>query len=305
MGNSAPTAPNPTAAASGSLAANLAQYPFEDIVNELAQTGGQENLINPATGQPQNVNFTGLGTADVQNQVSSQLAQTLLGIQQNLGPQYIQLALQNLQQSDPTGYGAYQQLFDQIQQEAAQNPPDQPLSEATQSQINNVLQNSNTLTPTELTQTEGAANAGNEASGITLGNAPTQNVANSVVGATDTQNQQAQQGAEQYLSEGVSPADIAFRTLQQNLANESNFVSGQNPVPEFASLSGASSGAAPTNTPTNYQSPYINESQVAEQGIENANSLFGSQAELANNQANPYLTGLNFGLQGYLGSIGA
>lgn len=226
------------------------------------------------------------------------MAQTLLGIQQNLGPQYIQLALQNLQQSDPTGYAAYNQLFNQIQQEASQGPPDQPLSEATQGAINNLLQNAQTLTPTEQTQATQQANADNAATGILLGNAPEQAVVNSVVGATDQQTNQAQSAAEQYLNEGVSPADIAFRTLQQNLANEGAFVSGQNPTAEFSSLSGASNGAAPTNIPTDYQTPGINESQVAGQGISNANNLFGAQSELENAQANPYLAGLNFGIQG-------
>jgi hypothetical protein len=297
VSNPAPQAPSPVSAAQGQLASDIGEFPFQQEISNLAQTGGNATLINPTTGQPEDYNFTNLGTANVQNTVSSQMAQTLLGIQQNLGPQYVQLALQNLQQSDPTGYAAYEQLFNQIQQEAAQNPPDQPLSEATQSAINNILQGSQTLNPQEQTEATQAANAGNVANGILLGNAPQQAVVNSVVGATDANNQQAQGAAEQYLSEGVSPADIAFRTLQQNLSNEGAFVSGQNPTAEFSSLSGAAQGAAPT-LPTGYQSPSINETQAAGQGITNANNLFSAQSELANAQANPYLAGLNFGIQG-------
>lgn len=225
------------------------------------------------------------------------MAQTLLGIQQNYGPQYVQLALQNLQQSDPQGYSAYKQLFDQIQQEASQNPPDQALSEGTQTAINNILKNSQTLTPTEETQALNQSNAGNVQSGIILGNAPTQNNVNAVVGATDQQQQQAQSAAQQYLSEGVTPADISYRTLQQNLSNLGNFVSGVTPTSEFSSLSGASQGAAPI-LQTGYSPQGINENQAASSGINLQNELFGTQEQLASGTANPYLAGLNLGIQG-------
>lgn len=297
MGNSAPKAPDPTVAAGGELAAQLANYPFEQLISELAQTGGTGTATNPATGLSQTYNFSGLGTADVQNAVSEQMAQTLLGIQQNLGPQYIALALQNLQQSDPQGYAAYKQLFDQIQTEASQNPPDQPLSEQTQSAINNILQNSQTLTPEEQQQSLDRSNAGNVASGITLGNAPEQANVNALVSAADQQQQQAEGTATQYLNEGVTPADISYRTLQQNLSNLGNFINGVTPTSEFSSISGASSGAAPI-IQTGYQPQTINEGQTAQAGVNLQNELFGTQSQLESGTANPYLAGLNLGISG-------
>src|SRR5271154_1709121 len=104
---SSPSIPDPNQAAIAGIQQQQADYPFSYLVNALSQTGGNANLINPATGQSQDYNFTGLGDQQVQNQVSNQMAQVLLGIQQNYGPQYIQQSLQELQQSDPTGYAAY------------------------------------------------------------------------------------------------------------------------------------------------------------------------------------------------------
>lgn len=296
MGGSAPSAPSPVSSAQGGLESQIATFPFSSLINELAETGSTGTAINPTTGQPETYDFSGLGTANVQNTVSNQMAQTLLGIQQNYGPQYIQLALQNLQQSDPQGYAAYSQLFNQIQQEAQANP-DQPLSNNTQSAINNLLQNAQTLSPTAETQVLQGSNAGNVATGITSGNIPEQNNVNAVVNAADQQQNQVENAAAQYLGEGVSPADISYRTLEQNLQNLGSFVAGQNPETEFQSISGASGGAAPYPQ-TNVQNPSINENAAASAGLNLANNLFGTQSTLAENTANPYLAGLNFGLQG-------
>jgi hypothetical protein len=297
MGSSAPSPPDPTQAAIAGIQDQTAAYPFEYLVNALAQTGQSGTLTNPQTGQPQTYNFQGLGTADVQNQVSSQMAQTLLDIQQGLGSQYIAQRLADLKQSDPQGYAAYGQLFDQIQQEASQTPPDMPLSQATQGAINNVLQSSSTLSPDELKQVQQQAGAQNVSTGITLGNAPESNVGVDAVNALDQQQSTAQAAADQYLKEGVTPSDITYRQIQQNISNEGAFANGQNPTAQFSSLSGAANGAAP-NPNTGYQSPTLNESQGAQQGLNLANSIYGSQNELFQGTANPYLAGLNIATNG-------
>ena len=296
-GGSAPTPPDPSVAAAAGIQQQEADYPFSAEINALSQTGGNASLINPSTGLPQDYNFTGLGTADVQNQVSGQMAQVLLDIQNGLGSQFIAQRLADLQQSDPTGYAAYGQLFNQIQQEAAQSPPDMPLSQAVQSQINSVLQSSNTLSPSEMTQVQQQSAAGNESSGITLGNAPSQVTGTAAVNAVDQQQAQAQAAAGQYLQEGVTPSDIAFRSTQQNVANEGAFINGQNPTAEFSSLSGAQQGAAPTPN-TGFQQQTLNEQQGAAQGIGQANQLFDYQSQLSNAESNPYLAGLSTALSG-------
>ena len=297
MGGSSASVPDTTQASIAGINQQTANYPFSYLINALSQTGGDTTLTNPATGKPQDYNFSGLGTADVQNKVSDQMSQTLLDIQKGLGSQYIAQRLADLKQSDPTGYATYGQLFDQIQQEAAKNPPDMPLAQSTQSQINQILKGSTSLSPSEMSQVQNQANAQNVASGITLGNAPQQAVGTAAVNALDAQQNQAQAAAQQYLSEGVTPSDIQYRKLQQDMANYGAFANGQNPTAQFGSLSGAQQGAAP-NPNTGYQAPTLNMQQGAQQGMNIANSVYGSSSQLANGTANPYMSGISMALQG-------
>ena len=297
MAGSAPSPPDPNVAAIAGLNQATSDFPFTYLINALAQTGGKSTMIDPATGQPKTYDFTSLGTADVQNKVSNQMAGALLAIQQNLGAGYIAQRLADLKQSDPTGYAAYQQLFDNIQKEAAQTPPDMPLSQATQASIQGILKGSTSLTPEELTQVRQQQGAQDAASGIMLGNAPAAAMGTAAVNAVDQKTNQAEAAASQYLSQGTTPGDIAYRALQQNMSNEANFVNGTNPTAQFSSLSGAQNGAAP-NPNTGYQAPTINQQQAAVTGINQANQQFAYQDELSQGTANPYLAGLNFGIKG-------
>ena len=285
--------PDPNAASVQGIQQQAENYPFAYLINSLSQTGGNATLPAPGTGTPTDYNFTGLGNQEVQNQVSGQMAQVLLDIQQGYGPQFIQQRLSDLKQSDPAGYAAYGQLFDQIQNDISQNPPDQPLSQATQSGILNVLQTSQNLTPDQLSQVQNAARGQNVASGVYLGNAPAQAEANAVVGATDVQNNQAQSDASKYLASGVTPSDISYRQIQQNMANLGAFINGQTPTAEFGSLSGAQGGAAPENN-TGYTTPGLNEASGASQGLNQAQGLFEANQQVAN----PYLAGLNIATNG-------
>jgi hypothetical protein len=249
-------------------------------------------VVDPVTGQPTTVDFTGQGTAAVQNQMSDQMAQTLLDIQQGLGPQYIAQRLADLKQADPQGYAARQQLFDQIQQEAAQAPPGQALSASTQQLVLSELQKGGTLTPEELTQVQQGVRGPQVASGIFLGNAPSQAEADAVVNAGD-QAQTARQGAAgSFLGAGVSPSDIQYRKIQQDLANLGAYISGQTPESQFASLSGAQGGAAPYPNP-NYTQPTLNQGQAAAQGVGNAFDLYNQNFNFQQNQVNPFVAGLS------------
>ena len=295
-----PSIPDPNQAAIAGIQTQAQLYPYEYIVNALSQLGQAGAPYNPVTGQTTPVDFTGTGTAAVQNQMSDQMAQTLLAIQQGLGPQYIAQRLADLQQSDPTGYAARQQLFDQIQQEAAQAPPGQALSESTQNAIMSELQQGSNLTPQEQMQVEQGTRGNQVASGIFLGNAPAQAEADAVVNAGDQAQAQRQAAAGQFLSSGVSPSDIQFRQIQQNLANYGAFIGGQTPESQFSSLTGAQSGAAPTPN-TGYSAPTLNEGQAAGQGVSNAFDLYNQNFNFQQNQVNPFTAGLS-GLTGLLGT---
>lgn len=287
-----PQIPDPGKAAIQGVQTQAQLNPYEYLINALASTGGSGTVVNPLTGQPTSLDFTGLGTADVQNQYQDQMAQTLLNIQQNLGPQYVAQQIADLQQADPTGYASYKQLFDQIQQEANQGTPDLGLSEQTQSQIQDILKNSQTLNPQELIDAQQAARGGQVASGIYLGNAPAEAEAGAIVNATDQKQAAGNQEAQQFLASGVDPTDLQYRTIQQNMANLGAFISGQDPTAQFSSISGAQNTASPTPD-SGFGVPAINEGQAAGQGINNALGLYSGEVNWANNSANPYLAGLS------------
>lgn len=290
--NNTPSIPDPNQAAIAGVQTQAELYPYQYIISALSQLGESGSPYDPVTGQSTPVDFTGTGTAAVQTQMSDQMAQTLLSIQQGLGPQYISQALANLQQSDPTGYAARQQLFDQIQAEAAQAPPGQSLSESTQNLILQNLNQGATLTPTEQQQVQQGVEGNQVAGGIYLGNAPAQAQVDAVVNAGDQQQAQTQATAGQFLSEGVSPSDIQYRQTQQDMANLGAFINNQTPESQFSSLTGAQSGAAPTPN-TGYSAPTLNEGSAAASGVSNAFDLYNQEYNFSQNNANPFTAGLS------------
>lgn len=286
---SSPSVPNPNAAAIQGATQNLENFPFQDIINALASEGGS------ATVNGQNYNFSGLGNAQNAQVMSNEMAQALLGIQQNFGPQYVQQALANLQQSDPVGYAARQQLFDQIQQEANSAPPNAQMSESLQSLVNNQLANAGQLTTGpggELEQVQQAVRGRQAAGGLTLGNAAATQEADAVEQAGQQQQQQVQAAANQYLAAGISPEDIQYRQIQQALGNLGAFQNNQTPQAEFGSISGAQGGAAPFNTGGYSNAASINTGSAL-QGILNANQLYSGQVNWAQSQINPWTAGLS------------
>jgi hypothetical protein len=109
--------------------------------------------------------------------------------------------------------------------------------------------------------------------------------------ACDQQQQQRQAQALDFLQSGVSPEDVTYRRVQQSLSNLGNFVNGQTPEAQFASLSGAGQGAAPFN-PGNVQSPSINTNSSL-QGLQNAAEIYSGNVNWAEQQANPWTVGLS------------
>jgi len=287
-----PSIPDPAKAALQGVQTSAQLNPYEYLINALASTGGSGSVTNPVTGQATNLDFTGLGTADVQNQFQSQMAQTLLDIQNGLGPQFIDQRLKDLQQADPTGYAAYKQLFDQIKQESASGAPGLGMSEQVQSQIQDILGKSQSLDPQELIDVQQGVRGNQVANGIYLGNAPSQAEASAVVGATDKKQAAGQQEAQQFLQAGVDPTDLQYRSIQQDMANLGAFISGQNPTAQFSSISGAQNQGAPSPN-SGFSVPGINEGQAAQQGINNSLGIYQGQVDWSQGNANPYLAGLS------------
>lgn len=282
-----PDIPDPAKAAVQGAVQDTKNYPFEYQINQLAAEGGK------ATINGKQYDFTGLGQADVQSQMNSQMAQALLDIQKNYGADYVKQRLADLKQSDPTGYAARQQLFDKILADSKANP-DRPLADDLQNSINTELQNAGQLTGKEQEQVQQGVRGSQLKNGIFLGNAPTEQEAGAVEGAAENQRSQVQQQSQAYLASGVSPEDVQYRQIQQSLSNLGAFVNGQNPTAQFQSISGAQNGAAPfTLAPQNNAS--INTGAAEQQGVNNAYSIYGAQQS----QANPFLAGLSTGVSAY------
>ncbi|HTA30710.1 MAG TPA: hypothetical protein VK731_09490 [Candidatus Cybelea sp.] len=265
--------------------ADVSNFPNEWAVNTAAQTGGTANVNG------QQYNFAGLSNADAANQVSAQTAQALLDIQNNYGPAYIKQRLADLQKSDPQGYAAYQELFNQIQQDATANP-NRPMAANLQNQVQSMLANSGQLGPEATREVQNQVRAGQAENGITLGNEPAAQESSALVGASDQLQQAQQQQAENYLGSGISPQDVQYRRIQQSLSNLGAFENGVTPEAQFGQLSGAESQAAPQN-PVNYTTPAaMNPGAAAASGLNFSTGLFGEQSQFASQQANPFLAGL-------------
>lgn len=282
---SGPKIPDPSQASISGMQADLANYPQNWLVNAAAQEGGK------VTVDGKTYDFTGLGNAAQSIGMSDKMAQALLDIQNNYGSQYVQQRLADLQQSDPVGYAARKQLFDKILADSKANPPNAQMSGALQDQVNQMLGGAGNLDPQSRQQIQQGVRSGQAASGITLGNAPAAQEAVATVNAQDALRTQQQQTAEQYLQSGVSPQDIQYRKIQQDLANLGAFQNNQTPEAQFGSLSSAGNGAAPF-TATNYQTPAtLNPQQATQTGVNFANTNYAT----AQNQANPWLAGLSIG----------
>lgn len=290
---SSPSIPDPNKAAVAGTVANAENFPFQYIINQLAQMGGS------ATVKGQNYDFTGLGTADNAGAMSDQMAQTLLDIQKNYGSAFVQQRLTDLKQSDPQGYAARQQLFDKILADSQKAAPNAKMSSDLQDLVKQQLSNGGQLTTGPNSETEQVQQAvrGNQiANGITLGNAPATQEADAVEQAGEAKRSQVQGAASQYLNAGVSPDDIQYRQIQQSLANLGAFMNGQTPEAQFGSLSGAQNGAAPFTT--GYSNPASVDTGSALQGINNANSIYSGQVNWAQSQVNPWMAGLSTATSG-------
>ncbi|HUA64887.1 MAG TPA: hypothetical protein VME24_03505 [Alphaproteobacteria bacterium] len=106
---------------------------------------------------------------------------------------------------------------------------------------------------------------------------------------------QAAQSAMGFLASGSDPEDIEYRRTQQNLANLAAEANGQTPSSQFASLSGAAAGPAPTAPDGAAALPLMSDNGAAAQQIGLQN--WQTQMQNANNQVNPWIAGISSMLQ--------
>jgi len=284
---SSPSIPDPNKAAIAGIQADAANFPFEWMINSLAQTGGK------ATIGGKEYDFTGLGNADQSAAISDAMAQTMLDIQANYGPEFIKQRLANLQQSDPNGYAARKDLFDRILSDS-QAHPDRPMAEDLQQQVTGMLQTAGKMDKQMTEEVQQGVRGHQVSKGIYLGNAPAAEEATATVNAADTLRTNQQDEALNYVKSGVSPEDVEYRRIQQALSNLGAFTHGQSPTAQFASVSGAQNQGAPFN-PVNYQTPAATNPNAGQTGVNFANGIYQANQQ----QANPFTSGLSLGLNSF------
>lgn len=280
-----PTIPDPADAAVGGIQADQLLQPFNYIINAAAKLGQKITIGG------KEYDFTGLGQADTAETVSDSMAATLLELQREKSPALIAQRLQELKAADPKGYAARQELFDKIMAEARSNP-DRPLSTATSKLIQDELAKGVGFADAKQKQDVQEAVRGKQVKGgIFRGEAPTSEEAKTVVGAGEQLRNQRQQAALDLVQSGSTPEEIAYRQMQQSLANLGSFVNGQTPTAQFGQVSAASAGPVKIGTGgvnTNTFNP-----NAAGQGVSNSLSNWNTSQTWNNAQANPWLSGLS------------
>ncbi len=239
------------------------------------------------------IDFNGYGTAQAEAQQAQQSAASQLALEQQYAPQFIAQALQEEQQADPESAAARQEMGNLVQQQ--QNAPlNEPVSTLLNQQIQDTLNaaNNNTLTSTDTSRLNAAINDALSSRG--------ESGATSATGALDAsqplttgfpgeqRQAQAAQSALGFLQSGSDPEDITYRRVQQNLANLAAEASGQTPSSQFSSLTGAQNGPAPMSTAPALPLMQDQGPQAQQIGLQN----WQTQMENANQQVNPWMTGL-------------
>lgn len=285
-----PEVPDPNAAAVAGAVADMENYPFEYQINNLAKMGGR------ATINGKEYDFTGLGDADTAAAMSDKMAQTLLDLQKQYGPDFIKQKLAELKVADPTGYAARQQLFDQIMADAEASP-DRPMNTRLQAMVQEELAKGGKLDARQTEQVQQGVRGKQLRNGIFLGNAATSEEVGALVNAGEAERTKRQQQGIGILNSGVLPEDVKFRQIQQALSNLGNFTNGASPTAQFNSLSSASNGAVPFQTgATNPAQLNPNATQM---GMSNALDLYSQNQNWANSHLNPFLAGISGGVAGY------
>lgn len=289
-GGKAPKQPDYAAAAVEGQNAAQEVYPMEYLINQ-ASTLGDKITIDGKT-----YDFTGLGQADLAKSMSDKMAQVLLDIQKNHGSEYVQQRLKELKAADPEGYAARQQLFDRIMAQANEQP-DRPIADDLQQQIMGQLQQAGKMDRRMEQQVEEGVRGKQVEGGLYLGNAAASDEASAKLQAGDDLQASRQQQGVQFLQSGVSPEDVEYRRIQQNLANLSSFNNGQTPTAQFGQLSGAQQGIVPFQGGGAPQTRIDPNAQ--QRGANNALSIYSTNQNWANQQANPFTAGISMGINGY------
>ncbi len=238
-------------------------------------------------GQSFEVDFTGVGSADVQGAVAQKMAQIQLDLAKKYDSQFIEQSLAQERLADPESFAA-REMMDKLIHEQINRKPERPVADTLQKQVGDELSaaQAGTLDPATqaiLDQATADAMAARGGNGGVAGDFG-RDLTTGFEGAA--RRTAALNKAQGWLSSGATPEDVEYRREQQNLANLSAEVTGQTPTSQFRNLSAAQQGPTPTNFGQPLSQLPTNTTQVGQQ----AALMQGAAQQQA---GNPWLQGMS------------
>jgi hypothetical protein len=297
-GEDQPNSPDYSRATAEGVKTDASLLPFRRMVDAAAKLGQKITVNDPVTGEPTTYDFTGYGDAETSAAAADAQAKVALDIQKKYGSQFIDQAMQQLKQANPEGFAARTKLFDSImaqQDKTAVNP----VANTLQAQIMEELNKGGETDAATNREIEQFMTAQQTARGGGYGKADEYEQAMGMGQQAEARKAQRKQQALAWLTSGATPTDVEYRQGQQNMANLSNFISGQTPTAQFGQLSGAQQGAAPYMPGAT--GPDLNPN-AGSQAAGYAQNTYNTQ--MGNPASNPWMQGLGLGMQG-LGAVSA
>jgi hypothetical protein len=255
--------------------------------------GGGKRTIQVPEG-PQEVDFSGFGTADIEGKKARDQADLELSLGQKYGKDFAELARQNQELADPLGTQARAKQFELMQKEM----PVSPLSGTLDEQIRGQLEAGRGL---DASSRELMDKAVADAAASRGGGASSEEVTGSMSTGAEGQRrlEEALHKSQGFMSSGQTPEDIAFKRNQQMEANLGAFISGQTPQSQFGNISRANQGATPvTGAQPNATMP----NNAGAVGSNYSTAGFAANANTAANSTNSLFAGLSSLLTG-IGSL--
>lgn len=297
-GNDAPAAPDYAAANREGIITNASLLPYMKQVDAAAKLGVKLTVTDPETGQPKELDFTGLGEADTASAYADKMAKAALELQQKYGSQFIEQARAQLKAADPEGFAARERLYQEID-DSLGVAMESPIADTLESQILKELQAGADVDRDVMTEVDQYLVGQQLERGGSYGKADEFQRAMNMGKVAEDRRTARQQKGMGFLTAGLSKSDRDYRKNQQDMANLASFLSGTTPTAQFGQLSGAQNGAAPFVPGS--AGPGLNPNAGA-MGANYAKDVWATNANNAAQQGNPWLQGLGLGLQG-LGTV--
>lgn len=265
----APAPPDYAAATREGILTDIETLPVRRMIDNAARLGTAGSFT--LDGENYDFDFSGLGDAQLaENQAAIDRsnafasARNLLDVQTEFGTQFLETSRDQLKASDPIGFALRETLGQQITDDLALGGQ---VSDAEQRQVSQSVLNAQT------------------ARGNVRGVAPA-------------------------VQEVMAQDSFARGLKQQRQGNAAAFLSGTTPLSQFGQLRNAQAGAAPFVTPAIQGALVTNPTAgaaaagFAQQTFGTQANIYGSQAQLAAQQGNPWMQGLGIvgGLAGQLGA---